>query len=368
MYVRTRDEDAQLRHHAGFAFSFALAFCIRPQSAATIGLPLVVSWCFGVRHLQPAQRLRAVIAFMLPAAALAALFLGSLWAQNGSPWRVGYERYGQYIVENDLRFTTYAESGPTALSGFDFSPLGPAIARTAFGMFRLNADLFGWPSSFALIVLALPGFSSRSRMLWWMAGSFLLLMLFQRDWGIDTFGPVHGFELALPILILTIVGARNLGERLTWVQGDAAQPPRWRWSVFSPALLGALIVTAWLGFVPVRLEAVRQVAAQVNAALRAPEQAGLHRAVIFAPWPLAPRCKAGPEHFVLFRPVNDPDLRSDILWVNHLDIPNDRRFVESLPGRTGYILTWTPRCEATILPLSALTTPGAIPPGRIRRQ
>ena len=53
-----------------------------------------------------------------------------------------------------------------------------------------------------------------------MLGSYFLLMLFQRDWGIDTFGPVHAFELSLPILVLTIVGARNLSERLTWAQNE----------------------------------------------------------------------------------------------------------------------------------------------------
>ena len=107
--------------------------------------------------------MRAVLAFLLPAATLAALFLGSLWAQNGSPWRIGYSRYGQYIVENNFRFTTFAAHDLTAVAGFDFSQVGPAIARTAIGMFRLNSDLFGWPSSFALLVLALPALASRTR-------------------------------------------------------------------------------------------------------------------------------------------------------------------------------------------------------------
>ena len=84
-------------------------------------------------------------------------------------------------------------------------------------------------------------------------------MLFQRDWGIDTFGPVHAFELSLPILVLTIAGAKNLSERLTWAQNEDVDPLRWRWAAFAPSLLAALIVTAWLGFVPVRLEGVRQI-------------------------------------------------------------------------------------------------------------
>jgi hypothetical protein len=366
MYLRTRRDDASARDHAGFAFGFALAFCIRPQSAVAIGLPLIVSWGLALRRLEAGRRLRAVLAFLLPASTLAALFLGSLWAQNGSPWRVGYARYAQYIVANDLRFTTFDLNDLTSVAGFDFSQIGSAIARTAVGMFRLNADLFGWPSSFALLVLALQALSSRARILWAMAGSYLLLMLFQRDWGIDTFGPVHAFELALPIVVLTIVGARNLGERLTWTQREGVDSPRWEWSVFSPSLLGALIATAWMGFVPVRLEAVRQIADHINVALRAPQRSGLHRAVIFAPWPIAPPCNGVPRHFVFFRPVNDPDLRNDILWVNHVDIEGDRRLVESLPGRIGYVLRWTPECDVELLPLATLAV-GDVPPALMAR-
>ena len=102
------------------------------------------------------------------------------------------------MVENNFRFTTFAAHDLTAVAGFDFSQVGPAIARTAIGMFRLNSDLFGWPSSFALLLFALPALARGTRLLWAMVGSYLLLMLFQRDWGIDTFGPVHAFELVSP--------------------------------------------------------------------------------------------------------------------------------------------------------------------------
>jgi hypothetical protein len=105
----------------------------------------------------------------------------------------------------------------------------------------------------------------------------------------------------------------------------------------------------------------------VNIALRAPEKAGLHRAVIFAPLPFAPRCGVVPAHFVFFRPVNDPDLRNDILWVNHLSIEEDRRLVESLTGRTGYVMRWTPKCDVTLLPLATLA-PGDVAPGAARRR
>ena len=82
--------------------------------------------------------------------------------------------------------------------------------------------------------------------------------------------------------------------------------------------------------------------------------------MIFAPWPFAPRCRGGPAHFVFFRPVNDPDLRNDILWVNHLNLEDDRRLIETLGDRTGYVLQWTPKCDVTLLPLATLA-PGDVP-------
>jgi hypothetical protein len=284
------------------------------------------------------------------------LFLAALWVQNGSPWLTGYSRYNQYIAENGFRFTTFRQSDVTTVAGFDFSHIGSAIARTAVGMFRLNFDLLGWPSSFAFLLLALPGCSKRNDLLWWMVGSYLSLMLFQRDWGIDTFGPVHAFELALPVVVLTIVGAKNLSERLSWAVADV-QSLRWRWSVFSPSLLGALIATALLGFVPVRLRAVSQIAAHINLALRAPERASLHHAIIFAPLPFAPLCTTVPAHFVFFHPVNDPDLHNDILWVNDVDPESDRNLLASQPDRTGYVLRWNPMCDVSLVPLSTPSPP-----------
>ncbi len=162
-----------------------------------------------------------------------------------------------------------------------------------------------------------------------MVGVSLVVQLFQNDWGIDTFGPVHALELALPILCLTIVGARYLSH---WPVSSG----------FGAALLAALILTAWTGFVPIRLQAVRQIAAHLNVALRAPEKVGLTRAIIFAPRPFAPPCGGAPKHFVFFRPTNDPDLTNDILWVNNVGPEENRRFVETLGGnKPGYTMRWT---------------------------
>jgi hypothetical protein len=358
-YLRTRDPSASPAQHVGFGFALAFAFCIRPQSIVAIGLPLAIAWSVGMATLPSPRRWRAAIAFLIPVALLAALFLASLWAQNGSPWRSGYTRYAQYIVENGFRFSTFSEKNASlglglggVARGWRGARIWAALVHEAFGVVRLSADLFGWPLPFMLMLVALSGLTRLTCLLWGMVGSYLFMMLFQGDWGIDTFGPVHAFELSLPILILTLVGLKNLGA---WLEKRAAAerrllPP----PLFAPSLLVALIATSWVGFAPVRLTAVHQIAAHINMALQAPERAGLHRAVVFAPFPFAKPCNGTPKHFVWFRPANDPDLQNDVLWVNHVSLEDDRRLVDRLPDRRGYVLTWSARCDVTLRPLSRL--------------
>jgi len=349
-YLRTRDPSASPAQHVGLGFALAFAFCIRPQSIMAIGLPVAIAWSVGIARQPSPRRWRAAIAFLIPVALIAALFLASLWAQNGSPWRSGYTRYAQYIVENGFRFSTFSEKDLSRFALVDFALVWIALVHEAFGVVRLSADLFGWPLPFMPVLVALSGLTRLTCLLWGMVGSFLLMMILQRDWGIDTFGPVHAFELSLPILILTLVGLKNIGawlERRATAEHRLLPPP-----LFAPSLLVALIATSWVGFAPVRLTAVHQIAAHINMALQAPERAGLHRAVVFAPFPFAEPCNGTPDHFVLFHPANDPDLRNDVLWVNHVSLEDDRRLVDRLPDRTGYVLTWSVRCDVALRPLT----------------
>ncbi len=92
----------------GFAVSLAFAFCIRPHTAVALGLPLLVGWAMQLRDLSARTRVRVVASFLLPTSVLASIFIAILWAQNGSPWRVGYSRYMQDIIDNGFRFTTFS--------------------------------------------------------------------------------------------------------------------------------------------------------------------------------------------------------------------------------------------------------------------
>jgi hypothetical protein len=87
---------------------------------------------------------------------------------------------------------------------------------------------------------------------------------------------------------------------------------------------------------------------------------------VFAPFPFAPRCGGVPFHYVFFRPANDPDLTNDILWLNHLDIEQDRRMAARFPDRPAYVMQWTPTCDATVVPLETAAS-DPVSPERVTR-
>ena len=69
-------------------------------------------------------------------------------------------------------------------------------------------------------------------------------------------------------------------------------------------------------------------------------------------------------HFVFWRHLNPPDLRSDLLWVNHITVEDDRRFMRYVPQRTGYILAWGEECTPHLVPLQSERVE-SVPPGHI---
>jgi len=353
-YVKIRDgahaRDARL--HAAMAVSFSIAFFIRPQAALALGLPLLIGWAWRIRSIPAASRGRCVSAFVVPSMGFGVAFLSVLWLQNGSPFLVGYGRYAQYLVENGFAFSSFRPVHLTTVPGFYFGDALSAVVRVLAGLFRLNFDLFGWPTSLGVAIIALRA-GKDVRLLWAMAGTYLGFFFFQTDWGIDTFGPVHGFELALPILILTILGAERLtvllGGRQTLVAGETGP----RWSLAGPGLLVGLTVAALAGFVPVRWKALHQITGHIAYALDAPEKAGITNAVVFSPRPFVPSCEGVPHHFVGFRPVNDPWLEGDILWVNDLGFAENLELMNRMPDRKGYVMRWIDDCEVELSPLVA---------------
>jgi hypothetical protein len=363
---RSRDEDAPWWSHAGAASLFSVAFFNRPLAALGIALPLLIWWLLGRRALPRRQAAASLAAFLVPALVMGCLFLTANKLQNGSFTTTSYQRYDAYIIENGYRFT-YGDA-----KYVDYYLRRPPItALPALGvcpLFRLSFDLFGWPSSFFLTFFA--GTRRKAGLLWLSALSFFTMehVALPFDSGIDSFGPVHYSEVAWPILLLSVLGLRALcAKARAWSSFDNTVPlsvQRVReW--FPLTLTAALVLVTLAGFVVVRFNSVARIASNVNMPDEAVKSAGLHHATVFSQRPFAPNCRSKPtNHFVLWRPNNDPDLTNDILWVNHISVDQDRRLMEYFPDRKGYVLQWMLPCNPQLLPLDSLQ-PGTVPDGYI---
>ncbi len=366
--LRSRDVDAPWWSDAGVAFGFGLALFIRPTSALGIGLPLLVYWGVGLRSQPREQRRLRLTAFLLPAVLMASLFLAVNKVQTGSATTVAYQRFLSYIRENGYRFSglDYLNEGELKLLRLDFSLL-TVLGRAGIALFRLNFDLFGWPCSLLFVLLA--GFGGFTTVLWMSLLSFFCVHLYLFDSGIDSFGPVHYFETAWPLLLLTVLGLRRACENSTGPTALPAAAAPTRAGVpatfLPPALLAALVAASLGGYLPVRFRALAQMAEAINTPREALRQAGLHHAVVFVPHPYVALCRSWPnEHFVNWWPNNDPDLRNDVLWANHISVEQDRRLMARFSDRRAYVMHWTPGCTVEFLALDGLA-PGSIPDGFI---
>ena len=358
-FLRSRDADAPWWSHAGVTAFFALAFFVRPWVALALGLPVLAAWVLDRRATRRADLAPSLAAFIVPAVLCGVLFLALNLAVNGSAWITPYGRYLAYMKENGYRFSGSSDLVERSFRfRFDRSLMQIPLFSGA-ALFRLNFDLFGWPSS--LLFIAFAGLRGHG-WLWLPLPLFFLLVayLVPFDVGVDSFGPVHYLELAWPILLLTMLGLRALSQRVALA---ALHPSRFRASLqFLPAaLLAALILTAAGGFVPVRLDALARQTDSIMMPFDAVAAAGLHQAVVFSPSPFARACRGAPtNHFVYWWPVNDPDLSEDVLWVNHISVEANRRLMPYFPQRRGYVMTWGKDCSVRLRPLDDLR-PGDVP-------
>ena len=347
--LRSREEDAAWWVHAGVGGAFAVAFAIRPLTALGIGLPLLVYWFAGVLRRREG-RVVALVAFTAPAAVCAVLFLVTIASQTGSPLLSPYQATYEYSKANGFRFSAWHAGMEVTIPGLRADGILPGLARAATGQLRLNTALFGWPISLLFAFAA--GWTRAARLPWACFACFFVLHLPTGDAGVDTFAPVHHFELAWPVLLLTAIGAAR------WTRlggsGFAATLPG--------ALLASLLLANLVGYAPVRFANIARITTNIAMPQRAVEAAGIENAVVFVPRPYAPACLSQPaRHFVYWWPLPTPDFDDSVVWANHLTLGLDRTLLaEHFPRRRGYILAWSRECRVDLLPLEALS-PGDVP-------
>jgi hypothetical protein len=193
-------------------------------------------------------------------------------------------------------------------------------------------------------------------------GFFLLTHMALRNAGIDTVGPVHFTELALPVLVLTALGLER-GAR--WLEGLHAPGRR-----VALAAVTSVVVAGLTLYAPYRLRAVSTIGTLVNVPGSVRDVRGIENAVVFVVRPYAAPCnpalRAPSRPFVLWWPMNDPEFDDDVLFANHLSVEADRRLMSHFPGRAGWIQRWRSDCRLELTPLDE-ADPDLIPNGNMVR-
>lgn len=341
--LRSRDDAAPRWVDALFGLFIAIGFFIRPMTAVGLGAPLVVSWAWGVWQRPKSSQLGAALAFGVPAAVLGGLFLWVNKTQTGHAGLTAYVRYLRYTVENQGRFAPWPLAGAkaAAVPNLEFQSIMGALAKLAAVLVRLNFDALGWPVS----LLFVPFARKHAGVIFSSFAFFMAGFLFY-DPGVDTFGPNHAVEAAIPLIVMSGVGAKALAR---WF--DQTVPAS---ASFAPMLVPSLAVVALLTYVPVRLLTLNRLSDDINAPSDAIEGAKLSNAVVFTVRPWANVCRnPGNRHFVFFRPNNDPDFKNSVLLANHLTIEKDRELMSTeFSGREGYLLLPMRSCDYQVVPLS----------------
>jgi hypothetical protein len=338
---------------------------IRPPSAVGAGLPVLIAWIVSVLRGRRGARGMRLVAFAVPAAAMAALFLTIDKIQNGSFFLVSYVREFQYAKENGLRFNNWGAPGlrervPSLEPHFSrFPPFDRILSVGGIALLRLDYGLFGWVPSLLFVPFAWR--ADGAKLLLAMVGCYFLVHYGIDFPGIDVFGPHHYVEVTLPLVVLSALGIASAAR---WLRAKATiEEAKW-----PGALAVGLSLAALVGYDPPRARALLGIASDVNFARDRVAEMQLHDAIVFSPRPFTAaftQCREPfEEHFVGWRPNNDPDLENDVLWVNHVSLAEDKRLLGAFPERRGYAYFFDRQCNRIIKPLADVAA-GELPDGDV---
>lgn len=346
--LRALDERPPGWSHALFAVGLCLAFWCRPLTAIGFGTPWLAMWLVSIVR----RRSWASFAiFAVPVLILAAGFLAVVAAQTGSPFRPSYAALVADAEASGWRFAHLRKSSGGWVDGLRlWNP--PPLTSIVQGLLRFSVVAWGIPLAI-VAVIRVPWRAREAGVHLAAVAGFCVSHAFMGDPGIDTVGPVHLYELLLPLTVLLVLAA----ERSARIDG-----------AWPGALLVAGVLASILVYLPVRMWTAHQVAVGVHrttdaiAAVPAP-------AIIYVPMgPFTRPCQPGdPLPFVFWRLNPDPWLSGPRLMANHLDVGLDRAHrAEHFPDRNAYIMVRpVDACVPTLVDLDSAQA-DLIPAGRQR--
>jgi hypothetical protein len=346
--LRCSDEGSHWAWHSAFSLAFSAAFFIRPLSAAAIGLPLLCCWAW--QWLGRADKARALLAMALPAGGAALLFLTVNTLMNGFPLRTAYDSY--------IAFRAGGREPSAQEQEVAWISAGHSISVAAAAFHRLGFAALGWPVSWLFVFFA--GKAPGRRRILAMIPCFFAFNLPVVHVGIDTYAPMHYIELALAIVILTVLGL----ERLTAAARDHAAG-----LAKLPLLIaGTSLLIHLAGLLPYQIEAVHTSTVREKQSRDA--TAGLPRpAVLFVheSYDSLACFRAGLGSWVRQWPISAPDWEEDLLWLSHVSLERDRELMaRRFPGRHGFGVARDETCRLFFVPIEEATQED-LPPARSQR-
>jgi hypothetical protein len=192
---------------------------------------------------------------------------------------------------------------------------------------KLNAWLFGWPSSliFAVAAIAIPFARSQLALPLSLVAAVLTAYFFCRFPSVDDVGPVYMFD-AVPFLIVASVGGMSAISRAAASIGFA------RGNELLVALAIAMFVVGTPVFHRTQAITLSALSRTILAPIELVEQAGLHRALVFMGNRNLPR----PVSWVYYQPLPKPDFSDDVLYVRDSNPEADALFAARYPERSAY--------------------------------
>ena len=349
----SEDRDAGAGTAALCALAGATAFFIRPSSTVIVALPLGIHMLMRITHLEQDAK-RRVAAFVFVAAGAAAGFLLLNQHLHGSPLSTGYYHFYEFDRSQGYRYFT-PEQYQVGIKMTDTLSQPMLVLQLLWGgLRRLSLDGLGWPLPVLLPpLLALAMHRSGAPFV-----TACTLMLFihalMRDFGIDSFGPVHLFEALAPLVIALGIGIRNLGELLAARSIGLADSPRA--DSLAVPFAAAILLSAMLLLMPVRLFNLHLIIGNIAQPTRLAQSLPAP-AIIFSPHPFTDQRQSQPRHYLYYPPINSPMLDDRTLWLNDLGERTNCQLIKRFPGRDAYTLIWSDTGIAALRPTCSRSAP-----------
>ncbi len=224
--------------------------------------------------------------------------------------------------------------GSTGILGFatidpSIYSTSPVLSLLVTGdyLMKLNAWLFGWPSSliFAGAALAIGSARRQVALPLSVVAALLAAYFFCRFPPVDDVGPVYMFDAVPFLIVATVAGIGALAQAASSLGIE-------RWAELPALVTVAMFVVATPVFHRIQAITLSSLSRTVLAPLELIEDAGLHRALVFMANRNAPR----PVSWVYYQPLPKPDFSDDVLYVRDSNAQLDAAFAARYPDRTAY--------------------------------